>query len=196
MFTIPQTQIFYSNNATTMSADTAGAISWVRDLVFLKCLFSHLYIQMGPSITPLTNLNSGFRVYEVDSAVRKSVSTLTCEEWLTFLRLSRLWMHTRSWRWSCTTSYWLIIIIRWRSDVNTFPSLDSQIAFGPAYAYEYNTRETYGGSITGWDADDPLNATWWHRVTEGIALPLPFWETRNMSNGKYQQWKPIRVWSL
>lgn len=26
--------------------------------------------QMGPSITPLTNLNSGFRVYEVDSAVR------------------------------------------------------------------------------------------------------------------------------
>ena len=25
---------------------------------------------MGPSITPGTNLNSGFRVYEVDSAVR------------------------------------------------------------------------------------------------------------------------------
>jgi len=37
MFTIPQTQIFYSNNATTMSADTAGAISWVRNLIFLKC---------------------------------------------------------------------------------------------------------------------------------------------------------------
>ena len=26
--------------------------------------------QIGPSITPLTNLNSGFRVYEVDSGVR------------------------------------------------------------------------------------------------------------------------------
>lgn len=27
---------------------------------------------MGPSLTPLTNLNSGFRVYEVDSAVIES----------------------------------------------------------------------------------------------------------------------------
>ena len=26
--------------------------------------------QIGPSLTPLTNLNSGFRVYEVDSGVR------------------------------------------------------------------------------------------------------------------------------
>jgi hypothetical protein len=65
------------------------------------------------------------------------------------------------------------MFIRWRSDVNTFPSLDSQIEFGPTYAYEYNTRETYGSSISGWGVDDPLNATWWHRVTEGIALPLP-----------------------
>ena len=28
--------------------------------------------QIGPSLTPLTNLNSGFRVYEVDSSVRLS----------------------------------------------------------------------------------------------------------------------------
>jgi hypothetical protein len=48
-----QTQIFYANNATNVSADTALTTSWI-----------------GPSITPLTNLNSGFRVYEVDSAVR------------------------------------------------------------------------------------------------------------------------------
>ncbi len=27
-------------------------------------------VQIGPSVTPLTNLNSGFRVYEVDSGVR------------------------------------------------------------------------------------------------------------------------------
>jgi hypothetical protein len=48
-----QTQIFYANNATNISAQTALTTSWI-----------------GPSITPLTNLNSGFRVYEVDSAVR------------------------------------------------------------------------------------------------------------------------------
>jgi hypothetical protein len=48
-----QSQIFYANNATNISAQTALTTSWI-----------------GPSITPLTNLNSGFRVYEVDSAVR------------------------------------------------------------------------------------------------------------------------------
>ena len=48
-----QMQIFYANNATNISAQTALTTSWI-----------------GPSITPLTNLNSGFRVYEVDSAVR------------------------------------------------------------------------------------------------------------------------------
>ena len=48
------TQVFYANNATNISAETALTTSW-----------------MGPSITALTNLNSGFRVYEVDSAVRR-----------------------------------------------------------------------------------------------------------------------------
>jgi hypothetical protein len=28
-------------------------------------------LQIGPSMTPLNNLNSGFRVYEVDSAVSR-----------------------------------------------------------------------------------------------------------------------------
>ncbi|KAJ2994129.1 hypothetical protein NUW54_g7605 [Trametes sanguinea] len=46
-----QVMIYYANNATNISAQTAGAVGWI-----------------APSITPLTNLNSGFRVYEVDSA--------------------------------------------------------------------------------------------------------------------------------
>jgi len=53
---IRDAQIFYANNATNISAQTALTTSWI-----------------GPSITPLTNLNSGFRVYEVDSAVRAYV---------------------------------------------------------------------------------------------------------------------------
>ena len=60
------TQIFYANNATNISAQTALTTSWI-----------------GPSITPLTNLNSGFRVYEVDSAVRGAIySGLACFFWL------------------------------------------------------------------------------------------------------------------
>jgi sphingomyelin phosphodiesterase len=127
-----QFSIFYANNATNISAETALATSWI-----------------GPSITPLTNLNSGFRVYEVDSA--------------TFDILDA---HT------------------WRSDVNSFPELDGQTSSGPAYVYEYNTRETYGGDITGWGLDDPLNATWWHLVTEQMEANPSLVATFNEYQGK------------
>ena len=69
---------------------------------------------------------------------------------------------------------------RWRSDVNSFPSLDPQIENGPTYVYEYSSREAYGASIDGWGLDDPLNATWWHRVTEGTAFPSPL--SRSVAN--------------
>ncbi|KAI0299797.1 Metallo-dependent phosphatase-like protein [Russula brevipes] len=96
--------IYYANNATNLSAETALATSW-----------------MGPSITPLTNLNSGFRVYEVDSATFEILDA-----------------HT------------------WRSDVQTYPSLDAQTTF------EFT-----------WGVDDPLNATWWHLVTERTSAVSP-----------------------
>jgi hypothetical protein len=51
------------------------------------------------------------------------------------------------------------------TDVNSFSQLGSH---GPVFKYEYNTRETYGGSINNWGPNDPLNATWWHRVTEAM----------------------------
>jgi len=124
--------IFYSNNGTVMSAETAGAVSWI-----------------GPSVTPLTNLNSGFRVYEVDSATFDIVDA-----------------HT------------------WRADVNSFSGLDSQTAFGPTYAYEYNTRQTYGSTITGWGPNDPLNATWWHLVTEAMEANSSLVSTFNTFQGK------------
>ena len=54
---------------------------------------------------------------------------------------------------------------RWISAVNEFPTLDNQNEYGPTYVLEYSTREAYGGNIT-WGASDPLNATWWHLVTE------------------------------
>jgi len=123
--------IIYANNGTNMSAATALTPSWV-------C----------PSITPLTNLNSGFRVYEVDSG--------------TFDILDA---HT----------YW--------ADVNSFTDLDNQTEYGPAYRYEYNTRETYGANIT-WGPNDPLNATWWHLVTEAMEADPSLVSTFNTYEGK------------
>ncbi|KAH8111897.1 Metallo-dependent phosphatase-like protein [Phellopilus nigrolimitatus] len=127
-----QLSIFYANNGTNMSAATAQAVSWIV-----------------PSITPLTNLNSGFRVYEVDSNTFDIVDA-----------------HT------------------WRADVNSFPALDDQLAVGPTYAFEYDTRTTYGQNITGWGPDDPLNATWWHLVTEAMEADSSLVTTFNTFQGK------------
>jgi hypothetical protein len=45
-----QFMIYFANNGTVKSAETALTTGW-----------------MAPSVTPLTNLNSGFRLYEVDT---------------------------------------------------------------------------------------------------------------------------------
>jgi len=126
-----QLSIFYANNATDISAGTALTTSW-----------------MCPSVTPLANLNSGFRMYEVDSATFDIVDA-----------------HT------------------WRSDVNSFPGLDGQTEFGPTYVYEYSTRAAYGSNIP-WGADEPLNATWWHLVTEQMASNQSLVATFNEFQGK------------
>lgn len=104
--------IFYAKNGTSSSAETAQTLSW-----------------MGPSLTPLTNLNAGFRMYEVDSGTFEVLDAYT-----------------------------------WISSVDKYSALDSQ-SYGPSFDFEYSAREAYGRNIA-WSANDPLNATWWHLVTE------------------------------
>ncbi|EMD41863.1 hypothetical protein CERSUDRAFT_147242 [Gelatoporia subvermispora B] len=111
-----QLNVYYANNATNISAETAQTVAWI-----------------GPSLTPFTNLNSGFRVYEVDSGTFNIVNSYT-----------------------------------WFANVSAFPSLDNQVEFGPTFEFEYSAREAFGASIEGWGPDDPLNATFWHLVTEAM----------------------------
>jgi len=127
-----QLTIYYANNATNISAENALTQAWI-----------------APSITPLTNLNSGFRVYEVDSATFDIMDAYT-----------------------------------WMSDVNSYPELDSQVRFGPTYAFEYSTRDIYGQNIHGWTDSDPLNATWWHLVTEAMEANNSLVTTFNHFQGK------------
>ncbi|TFY56868.1 hypothetical protein EVJ58_g7377 [Rhodofomes roseus] len=107
--------VYYTNNATVLSADTAQTVAWI-----------------GPSVVPVTNYNVGFRVYEVDSGTFEVLDSYT-----------------------------------YYADVNTFPDLDGQTEFGPTFELEYSAREAYGATIQ-WGANDPLNATWWHLVTEAM----------------------------
>ncbi|KAE8146502.1 Metallo-dependent phosphatase-like protein [Aspergillus avenaceus] len=107
-----QFMVYYANNGTVRDATTALTTGWI-----------------GPSITPLTNLNSGFRMYEVDAG------DFNIYEAYTFY-----------------------------GNVSDFASLTET---GPVYQFEYSTRDTYGPAA-GWDKQAPLNATFWHRVTEAM----------------------------
>ncbi|TFY56866.1 hypothetical protein EVJ58_g7375 [Rhodofomes roseus] len=127
-----QLTIFYTNNATNISAENAQTVAWIT-----------------PSVTPLTNLNSGFRVYEVDSVTFDILDAYT-----------------------------------WQTDVNAFGGLDGQTEYGPTFELEYSTREAYGGSIAGWGPDDPLNATWWHLVTEAMETNSSLVQLYNLYQSK------------
>jgi hypothetical protein len=123
-----QFMVYYANNGTVQSANTALSTGWI-----------------GPSVTPLTNLNSGFRLYEVDTGDFNIYEAYT---------------------------FW--------SNVSAYPSLASS---GPTYAFEYSTRDTYGPG-SGWPANAPLNATFWHKVTEAMEKNITLVSLHNSYQGK------------
>ena len=123
-----QNFIFYANNGTNPTASTALTPAW-----------------MGPSVTPLNNLNSGFRLYAVD--------TTTFD----------------------ITDAWTYI-----ANVSSFQALPG--AGGPTYMLEYSTREAY--PIPNWPASAPLNATYWHHVTEAMQQNRSLISLYNTHQGK------------
>jgi hypothetical protein len=129
-----QVMIYYANNGTNRNSASGAAdaltLGWI-----------------GPSVTPLTNLNSGFRMYEVD-----------------------------------TGSFEIYDAYTFYADVNSFPAL-SDTNHGPTYKFEYSTREAYG-SAANWPADAPLNATFWHRVTEAMEKNSTLVSVFNTFQGK------------
>lgn len=123
-----QFMVYYANNGTVQNADNALTTGWIM-----------------PSITPLTNLNSGFRLYEVDTG------DFNIYEAYTFY-----------------------------SNVSEYPALEHK---GPTFEIEYSTRDAYG-LAAGWDEDAPLNATFWHRVTEAMEKDLDLVSLHNNYQGK------------
>ncbi|BCR87979.1 PPN1 endopolyphosphatase family protein [Aspergillus chevalieri] len=120
--------VYYADNGTIQNSNTALTTGWI-----------------GPSITPLTNLNSAFRLYEVDTGDFNIYNAYT-----------------------------------FFSNVSEYSSLHET---GPIFRLEYSTRETYGPAAN-WDANAPLNATFWHRVTEGMEKDLSLVSWFNALQGK------------
>lgn len=129
-----QAFIYYTNNGTNQTAENAIANAWV-----------------GPSLTPLTNLNSGYRMYEID-----------------------------------TGSFEVMEAYTFYSDVSSFSSLDGT---GPTWQFEYSTREAYGPAA-GWPGGEPLNATFWHRVTEAMEADRGLVTLQNRYQGKSSVMSP------
>lgn len=129
-----QFMIYYANNGTTQNAANALSIGWI-----------------GPSVTPLTNLNSGFRMYEVDTG------DFNIYEAYTFY-----------------------------SNVSAFSALNHT---GPTYSLEYSTRDTYAAQA-GWPASAPLNATFWHKVTEAMEKNVTLVSVQNSYQGKLSSISP------
>ncbi|KAJ5103979.1 hypothetical protein N7532_004508 [Penicillium argentinense] len=129
-----QFMVYYANNGTVQNAENALATGWIM-----------------PSLTPLTNLNSAFRMYEVDTG------DFNVYEAYTFY-----------------------------SNVSEYPSLHGE---GPTYKLEYSTRDTYGPAAE-WPTDAPLNATFWHRVTEGMEKDLSLVSWHNTLQGKMSEKSP------
>ncbi|KAL2290302.1 hypothetical protein FJTKL_15443 [Diaporthe vaccinii] len=123
-----QAFIYYINNGTNQSAENAIANAWV-----------------GPSLTPLTNINSGYRMYEID-----------------------------------TGSFEVMDAYTFYSDVSKLSLLEGS---GPTWEFEYSTREAYGAAA-GWADSEPLNATFWHRVTEAMEKDRSLVSLQNTYQGK------------
>jgi hypothetical protein len=66
------------------------------------------------------------------------------------------------------------------SDVNGFRNLSAN---GPTFRYEYSARETYG-QAAGWPDSAPLNATFWHAVTEAMEKDRSLVSRFNTLQGK------------
>ena len=82
-------------------------------------------------MTPLTNVNPGYRMYEVDTGDFSVYEAYT-----------------------------------YYSNLSTYATLNPSET-GPVFQFSYSTRDTYQ-PINGWPADAPLNATYWHLVTEAM----------------------------
>ncbi|KAI1623540.1 sphingomyelin phosphodiesterase [Exophiala viscosa] len=138
-----QLQIFYDFLPSSLQTGSdTGKPSTLRDTTLVDFDSPLQVSYIGPSITPLTGLNSGYRVYQVDA---KTFSVMGAQTYIANISNSLAWKK-------------------------------------PVWEFEYDTRKEYANEVDGgeagvdsnavagrgvpWPSTSPLNATFWHRVTE------------------------------
>lgn len=98
---------------------------------------------IGPSVTPLSGNNAGWRMYQVDA---KTFSVMNFQTYFANVSESSLW----------TT---------------------------PEWRFEYDARAVYDTNSS-WGSTQPLNATFWHGVTNEMLANVSLVETYNLLETK------------
>ncbi|KEF59628.1 uncharacterized protein A1O9_04474 [Exophiala aquamarina CBS 119918] len=138
-----QLQIFYDYLPSSLDPITGK-----RDT--LKVDFSRPLTvgHIGPSITPLTGLNAGYRVYQVDS---KTFSVIGAQTYFANLSNSLEW----------TTPVWEL-------EYDTRSAYSNSLAAGVPQSRKDDRSGALLDRRVPWPAGSPLNATFWHHVTESM----------------------------
>ncbi|KIX93449.1 uncharacterized protein Z520_10868 [Fonsecaea multimorphosa CBS 102226] len=154
-----QVQIFYDylpSSLSTISDPKGGPKKTLRDTTQIDMTKPLQIGHIGPSITPLTGLNSGYRVYQIDAATFSVMGAQTY-----FANMS----NSLSW----TKPVW-----EFEYDTRQVYSVDREDESerdddGDGDDDESITASSNGhghGHGISWPATSPLNATFWHLVTE------------------------------
>jgi sphingomyelin phosphodiesterase len=130
-----QLQIFY--DYLPNSTYTASDGKTVRNTTMVDYSAPLMVAYIGPSITPLTGLNAGYQLYQVDASTFQVTGIQTY-----FANISE------SLTWTDPTSEWRF-------------EYDARDAYGAAAAAGLNSS-----AHSTWPSGAPLNATFWHGVTE------------------------------
>ncbi|KAF4540609.1 Ser thr protein phosphatase family protein [Lasiodiplodia theobromae] len=116
-----QLMVYYDYNLSS-GGGSGGSLRNTTDVDYARPL---AWAHMAPSVTPLTGLNAGWTLYQVDAR------TFEVTNWQTFIANV--------------------------SEANAWTE--------PVWQFEYDARAEYDGEGR-WPRGAPLNATFWHGVTE------------------------------
>lgn len=133
-----QLQIFYDYlpNSTYTDPKSGKTLRNTTMVDYTKPLMTAF---IGPSITPLTGLNAGYVLYQVDA---KTFEVTGIQTYFANMSQSLTWTNQPEWKFE----------------------YDSRTAYGAAAVGGSNNSSSSGS----WPASEPLNATFWHGVTESM----------------------------
>ncbi|KAK5045799.1 hypothetical protein LTR84_008892 [Exophiala bonariae] len=156
---LDQFQIFYD-----YLPDSIDFLSGKRDTT--KVDFSRPLVvgHVGPSVTPLTGLNAGYRVYQVDN---KTFEVLGAQTYFANISNSLKWtMPVWELEYDARSAYSIVD----KSPFGQNPGVARPVNHGHKPRGSWSIDDDLPGynPRVPWPIDSPLNATFWHRVTESM----------------------------